>query len=120
MADNYERESGYEGLLVSLGGVKSQLGRGRITRSFEGNITSTLKQMILPNNPKRISAIIENIPNTTGIYLYISFTGTGLTVSLAPGGSFQIDQNFPWTGPVWAQPASVGTCYCGGLEVSVF
>lgn len=120
MADNYERESGYEGVLVSLGGVVSLTGRGRITRSFESNITSTIKQMVLPSNPKRISAVIENIDNGTGISLYISFTGTGLTVALAPNGSFQIDSNFPWTGPVWAQPASVGTCYCGGLEVSVF
>lgn len=97
------RESGAFSKLVSLGGVVQTNGRGR--EMYHAQVTIPAAGVcVLNNNPKRISAIIQNIgtvvhsicfdPNTISLYVY-------------PGQSFQIDSDFPWTGEVFIYATGV-------------
>lgn len=112
-------ESGYRGILTSLGGVKGQLNHGRVIVNTVLAVTSN-QQQLLDNNPKRISAIIQNIdPGAESIYLALGepVVGTdGLTLGV--NQSFQIDGLFPWTGAVKGTP-SVAHCTCWIQEISV-
>jgi len=93
------RESGHFGKLVSLGGIVDETGRGRICdiRPQACGMTSV---QILQDNPRRISALITNGD------LYYAWVCLGDTAApdsgtlLLQGGSYQIDENNPWTGAV--------------------
>ncbi len=100
------REPGNAEVIVSLGGVKSTHGRGRIVSVDTANVgLATGATLLWPNNPLRLSALVQNISDGATVLLYIGspfLTGTPQTLYLFPHGSFQIDQDFPWTGPVYA------------------
>lgn len=82
--------------LYSLGGIKSLTGHGR---TISGNsmvlgINSTIP--LLVSNPKRIAAMIQNIGAIT-VSIYFD---TQFICQILPGGTLQIDTNFPWIGSV--------------------
>jgi len=108
-------ESGNLLPIVSLGGVVSQPGKGRQVESQQLTVTAVV--VLSPDNPKRISMIIQNI--TTGTDILLVYFGNAATYpfSLNPGGVLQIDRTFPFTGPILVQ--SVTSCVMTSLEVSV-
>lgn len=94
---------GYAGI-VSLAGVVS-VNRGR--KMLLGSVSApTTGVQAFDNNPRRISALIQN---RGSVNLNVYFDLTTLAVVLLPGESFQIDQNYPWTGQVTVQGAGA-TC----------
>lgn len=95
------QETGNRLPIISLGGIQSNRGWGR---NIEISATPVLGlyagiQQIMPDNPRRISAIILN--NTPGV-VFLSAPGNDWYLLLQPGGSLQIDNNFPYTGPILA------------------
>lgn len=103
-------ESGHSGSLVSLGGIVGVTGRGRklAAQSIVGAATNF---QLLNDNPKRVAAIIQCLSNSPGILTVMLDPGVGGLI-LFPGASLQIDQNFPWTGPVWIDGAALSTGWC--------
>jgi len=89
-------ESGYNGKLSSLSGCVSISGRGRTVTCGSLTLTDAVR-MLLPSNPKRIAAFIQNVGS--GNFMYVSF-GEGNTATLWPHESFTINEFFPWTGKV--------------------
>jgi len=108
------QESGYNGQIVSLGGVKAQYGHGR--QSVSKTIFGVAEEEVLGDNPGRVCAIIQN---RAGVNVTVSLgkDDSGSFV-LLPNGSFQIDQNFPWTGSVDCLAAS-GNLVMFAVEVSI-
>lgn len=107
--ESWERDAGYTGRLVSLGGVLGRPGHGiEINqRSFNNGGT----QQIVGSNPNRMWMIIQaNYSNASAvtIKLALPLRGPDQTIQLAPGGTFQIDQNIPWTGPITTDGGVVG------------
>jgi hypothetical protein len=92
-------EPGHGGELVSLAGVKGRKWYGR--QLISGYVTpNNTNVLILGSNPKRISAVIVNI-GSNDVYLEFGETSADNTkLMIKPGGSFQIDALFPWTGQV--------------------
>lgn len=108
-------EPGYNGQLVSLGGVVGASGKGRVIDSSAFILAGAIQ--VLSPNPKRISALILNGDPANNANVFLGDTN-GFSVVLGPLGSFQIDINFPWTGEVDASPAS-GNPVISVNEVSV-
>lgn len=111
------QESGYIlGLqLVSLSGIKGQIGRGRQLDQQSYSMT-TAARSVLNNNPSRISALLVNRGSSAG-NVSLDFGANGTSMALAPGQSLQLDQLLPWSGQVMAVAASTATLDV--IEVSV-
>lgn len=92
--------------LLSLGGVLAQPGQGRTISSNSFTLSTVLgAQQIMDSNPKRISAVIQNVDDlaSPGSYIEVFLGGLNtIPLILAPYGTLQIDRDFPWTGCVWA------------------
>lgn len=88
-------ESGNNLPLLSLGGVVSQYNQGRDIEQNQINVQGSTA--LLTDNPKRISAILQNIGT---VVVYISFPGSTSAITLSPLGTLQFDKDFPWTGIV--------------------
>jgi len=87
--------------IISLGGNVSREGQGRV---FSSAIVSAFGGVVLaPSNPKRISALIQNLDDIAVpgqiITVYLGGLGTAPIV-LSAYGTLQIDINFPWTGEI--------------------
>jgi len=110
------QEAGYQGRLVSLGGVVGAPGRGRQARQLNNSVDNTGTKLIMESNPKRLSALIQNID---AINMYIMFGDELYNYGflLRPYDIFQIDQNLPWAGSVAGYAAAA--CTYRLLEVSV-
>jgi hypothetical protein len=111
------QESGYYiGLqLISLSGVKGIVGRGRQLSQESYSLTGTARQ-ILDNNPQRVTAIISN-RSTSANAVTLDFGNNGTTMLLSVGASIQIDNLFPWCGPITGTVAGAATLDV--IEVSV-
>jgi hypothetical protein len=86
--------------LISLGGVVSLQGQGRIVTST--SVVATAPIVLASANPKRISAIIQNCDDgaNPGMKVYV-FMGTATPpIILLPYGTLQIDRDFPWIGDI--------------------
>src|SRR5450759_3113267 len=103
-------ENGFIGRLTSLAGVQGADGKGRVIDSVSVALTATVV-LVLSSNPKRISALIQNIDDITspGSSVFISLGNPGYAIDpgayvsvLSPLGTLQIDKDFPWTGEVYA------------------
>jgi hypothetical protein len=92
--------------LISLGGVVSIPGQGRIIKSInattgtgaDGNLVQ-----ILDSNPKRISCIIQNIDDPVAVGSNVSvYLGSVNTIPITLGtlGVLQIDKDFPCIGAI--------------------
>lgn len=94
------RESGYNGSLVSLGGVVGPPGIGRLSNyeyiTFAGAVTAV---SILPDNPKRIAAMLY-VNGANPVVVYLSNNFVGMRFELQPGDAFFINELFPWTGAI--------------------
>lgn len=110
-------EPGHTGQLVSLGGVVDNTGNGRQLRGDSATLGTTVTQ-ILGANPGRIAALISN-DGADNVYVFgKALSAVNAWAVLRPGGSFQIDQSFPWTGEVnLAAVAANANCYW--VEVSI-
>jgi hypothetical protein len=107
-------ESGCLVPLKSLGGMFSR-GRGR--KIDYGTVAATVTgAAALDTNLCRISAILENIDTVDIMVTFGSKTLAALTMK--PGGSIQIDEYFPWVGPVIVSCAA-GTANVAVIEVSI-
>jgi hypothetical protein len=108
-------ETGHVGQLLSLAGVAGVPGRGR--ESVPLAVATAGIGQILPANPRRISAIVQNKSDTVGFRLYLGDT-TVSGFEIKPGGTFQIDGDFPWTGLVLIEAVG-GTASAYSVDVSV-
>lgn len=107
--------------LLSLGGVVSQTGQGRVVQSNSATM-SPGAQFAIPPNTKRISMIIMNVGDGSQaggfINIFIGSLNT-IPVYLQPGGTLQIDRYFPWIGEVDVQGNGVGSPVCVWVEVGL-
>lgn len=116
-------EPGYNGVLVSLGGVKDTSGRGRLADYEYVTMTGAISRQLLAPNPKRIAACIQNIGHLYGgvaalIQIDKSYPGSGPRFNLDVRETFWINQDFPWTGAVFAYVAA-GGLYLYVNEISI-
>ena len=107
------QESGYQGRLVSLGGVLGKPGRGRQIVPVAITVT-TAEAIIASDNPQRLALIIRNTGTETA---YINLAGN-TSFPLKANEVFQIDYNFAWTGAIYAATNSSTTTVIG-YETSV-
>lgn len=95
-------EPGNKYPLVTLGGSVTTPGQGRVVDS--GSLTATVAaQVLLSSNPKRISAIIQNLDDAAhpGSLVYVNIGNSSADhIVLAALGSLQIDKDFPWIGEI--------------------
>jgi len=91
----YREDVGYTGSLVSLAGVISSPGRGLVTSGVAPSITT--EQILLPPNPRRVWAFIQNLSTTETVAVQLGILGS-FYVQLLPKGSLLINENFRWTG----------------------
>lgn len=111
------QETGNRLPLISLGGIQSNRGWGRNmeTQVFTGlGLGDGDATLILVDNPRRIAAIIYN---GGGGQLAIKAVGNSWNLVIQPFGTFQIDQNFPFTGAIeaWTDVAAIATV----MEISI-
>lgn len=112
------RDQGFIGRLVSLGGVKGREGLGyMIQHATASTPVGGGKVQIIPANSARACALITNVD---AVRVYLSFVeDPNFAIHpLDPGGSFQIDEDFPWTGGVW-MTYNVGVATVGFTDISV-
>jgi hypothetical protein len=120
--DFTDRETGSNQKLISLGGVIGQAGLGREVNTTLLTMAVGVLQYALAANPKRISALIVNNGDVAlasqyvGVYIGENNTGPFF---LTEFGSFQIDENFPWTGSVYIAYLGAGSPVISITEVSV-
>lgn len=97
--------------VVSLGGVISNPGLGRVVDV--NNITLNGTAFVLSvSNPKRISAIVQNIDDAAhpGAHALIYLGGlNSIPIDLTPYGTLQIDKDFPWIGEIDGATGTGGT-----------
>lgn len=97
------QEAGYEGELTTLAGVVTTSQRGRSIRSSSWTLDGPV--MVLPENPQRTFAVIQNIGDTNeagaNVYIYLGSLNA-LPTQISPMGTFQIDKELSWTGAVFA------------------
>jgi len=96
-----ERETGHLGRLVSLGGVVGRPGTGRRVDDYTQIVTGSTV-LIMPANPYRLWASFFN--REGGVV--VLGPGPDYFVALEPGGFFLINESMPWTGAIYAGPAS--------------
>jgi hypothetical protein len=113
------QESGHQGPLTSLGGIIGIQNLGRkVTRSYP-TVGQTTNLQILPENLRRISAIIRNTSDTGYVFLSLSgYIPDDLDIILYPGEYLQIDKDLPWTGSINGL-AVTADCVCTVTEISV-
>lgn len=89
--------------ILSLGGVQSKNGQGRVVDSDDVTQAPGYPPFVIPSNPKRISLLIQNVgdvtnPTAAGATIDVSLGGLDtIAIVLGPLGTLQIDSNFPWT-----------------------
>lgn len=116
-------EPGYTGVLISLGGVKDVSGRGRLADYEYVTMTGPISRQLLAPNPKRIAACIQNIGHLYGgvdalIQIDDRYPGSGPRFQLQTRETLWINQDFPWTGAVFAYVA-VGGLYLYVNEIRI-
>jgi hypothetical protein len=86
--------------IISLGGVVSLPGQGRVVTST--SVVATNPIVLASSNPKRISAIIQNADDgaNPGMKVYVFLGNTTPPIILSPYGTLQIDKDFPWIGDI--------------------
>ena len=92
---------GYNGRIVSLGGIQGRQGLGlQINTDLIDADPLTGPHLALVSNPGRVWALISN-EGTLPIWLGIGInTPNGTFHSVQPGGNMLINKDFPWTGKV--------------------
>ena len=105
MANPLITDSGYNGQILSLGGVLGADGKGRTSLTAAFTLTGA-SQIVLLANPKRISALLCNTDDAANpgslVYLYTWGSGAPVLCILTALGTYQIDINLPWTGEILA------------------
>jgi len=91
---------------ISLDGVVGAEGKSLQLIDHSQSIAFSAPTAVLEVNPCRKWAMIQNSTDAPSDYLvYLVEGNTGLTaLMLVPGGTLQIDENFPFTGMVRACP----------------
>ena len=98
--------------IISLGGIVSNEGQGRIIRSINATTGSGADgndYQILDSNPKRISCIIQNLDDAASagslVEVYLGSVNT-IPITLGTLGTLQIDRDFPCIGAIIIAAAS--------------
>lgn len=117
------REAGNNYPIISLGGVVSLPGHGRIANNYEiVNVQGSTLQLV-PPNPKRIACIIQNLDNTTtavGAQIIVTLGPVGgCSIILLPYGSLYIGYDFPWIGEIDVVCPKGGNPTVEALEISL-
>lgn len=92
-------------MVQSLAGIKSAPGFEKdlnLVRTVWSSVST--KQLILAANPKRVYALIQHrTPSVAGTFVTIIFnTADTAGILLDRRDAFQIDSQFPYTGPIYA------------------
>jgi len=99
---NPGHDPGYNGRLMSLGGVIGREGLGLVVENKIYTETGIATQLI-PSNPARYWLIMRNI-GTLRTNIAFGPDGGGYATAnhiyLEPGDVFQIDRMIPWTGSI--------------------
>lgn len=121
MAGANSREPGFNGQLISLGGIRGKIGAGQRYRQELIELATTYAAEAIPSNPLRTWMMIQNrVENTVPIS--VSFgdsTPAAASISLQLGDTLIIDRNNPWTGSIGFAHASAGTEYVRVAEFSI-
>jgi len=99
-ADIYD--GGFNGRRVSLAGSLGAAGRGLKMWSNMPAPPITTGCILISSNPGRLFALFTN-EGTVDVQIAFDNTWSNGLHTLRPGGSFQIDDQFPWTGPVYGR-----------------
>lgn len=96
----YEYQTAYYGKLKSLAGIESNGWRGLLIEMNDEVVTAGGSRIILPANPRRLWAVIQNTTNDPGnTAIYFGNTSGG-AILLPQYSVVQLDQNLPFTGAV--------------------
>lgn len=121
MSGSKAREPGFNGQLISLGGVRGKIGVGQRYRQELVELATTYAAEAVPANPLRTWMIIQNRVDNT-VPIRVSFgdsTPAAASIELQLGESLIIDKSNPWTGSLGFVHSSAGTEYVRVLEFSV-
>jgi len=120
MADREAYEPGNKGRIYSLGGVPGAVGNGQIARQFWETVTGpSYERDIMPANPMRTWAIIQNTHASPG-NIYVVFGGmVQSSIELAPGDAYVIDRDHPWIGSIGMQNPNMADCFTVIIEMSL-
>lgn len=113
-------ETGYNGVIASLGNYKGRAYRGRECVTTQFAVTTTAVAIAGSNN-QRISILVQNeIASADSIYLCLGQTPSATRgIRIYQGGSYQIDPLMPWTGDIWIVcPTSTATVNVQEMSVS--
>lgn len=104
--------------LVGLGGWSNDTqGPKRTVRNDVGALVAGASTLLLAANPTRIAAILTNWGSLDVGIAFGEGAAANYGILLRPGGSFQIDKDFPWCGEVYG--SATGNCYVRGIELSI-
>jgi len=107
---------GYNGRLVSLGGIYGRENMGYTVYSTTGTPTTAIGTVLGPN-PARLFALITN-DGAVDVQIAWDDTFTNGLHLLRPGGQLLINKDLPWIGPVCARTLA-GTGSIGVEAASV-
>jgi len=118
MASNTQ-EPGYQGRIISLGGIKGTQDHGR--QAFIDVWTSTgTGYLTVPANSRRIALLLQNsLASSHRLRLSLGDLPTVEALALQPGESIQFDQFLPWTGSVVMTSEAGSTTFINIVEISV-
>ncbi len=111
------RDAGFNGRIISLGGLLGASGLGLFVDRPGASMAFTTRVQVLGNNPSRRWALVQNLGSAN---VAIKFGDTEDSVAtdfiLTPGAVLQIDTQVPWTGPIVAEATTGTVTY---LEASI-
>lgn len=95
-------EPGFNGRLISLGGIAGKEGAGRQAQRFTVTVSAGVGIIGLPSNGKRISATVQIFTGSTDLQIYMGDSTYGPAYLIGPTKQmFQIDKDLPWTGSLY-------------------
>ena len=111
------QEPGYNGQLISLGGVKGAWGRGRNAVQTVRALTGGVGMIGLPSNPMRIAATVQIFNGTDDLQVFFGDSTDGAVFLLAPRDLLQINMYLPWVGAVYLYSTGSMSVLCNEVEV---
>jgi hypothetical protein len=105
-----------KGVRYSLGGFPSRPDTGLVMERQDAATTFNPGVELLHQNPFRVWAIIQNLDGNNVLVAFESGTGIAANMIIPPGGNLQIDDNLPWTGPVFLASVTGNVTY---IEASI-
>ena len=111
-------EPGYNGRLISLGGVVGKRGVGRQSIRNNINLAASVGQIGLPANSRRIAATIQSYTVGDDLQIFLGNSTDGACYIISSRDVFQINYLLPWTGAVYMYSTGILAVVCNEIVVS--